>query len=424
MNLRPTDAGRPHVVVVGAGFAGLAVVKALKKAEVDVTLVDRTNYNVFQPLLFQVATAMLSPNDIAVPIRSLFRKQRNVRVLMGEVIDLDLSRRVVRVGDATELTYDTLVVATGARTSYYGEDAAWSPHARGLKTLPAAQAMRSKLLAAFERAEMQGGGDADADGLLTFVVVGGGPTGVASTGMISELARGTLARDFRSLDPGRARVILVEAGARLLSGFSQEQSDYAHRALEGAGVEVRLGSPVAEVRKGGVRVGADWIASQTVVWSAGTEGTPLLARLGVPLTKRRTVEVGPDLTVPGHADCFVIGDAAHSLDEREKPLPGLATVAKQQGRYVGQIIAARIKGKPVSTAFAYRDPGSVATITRRKGVAAIGPARLKGFLAWLLWGLIHLVTLSGGQARASVLANWAVGLATYRRNSRLIIEEG
>jgi NADH:ubiquinone reductase (H+-translocating) len=412
---------RPKVVVIGGGFAGIAVVRELRDSNADVTLVDRNNHHVFQPFLFQVATSILEPAEIATPIRSLLKDMPNLRVEMREAKRVDMSRRAIVMAEGDDLLYDVLVVATGAQTSYFGHDSQWSQHALGLKTLSDAIAARNRLLNAFERAELEADPRKQARD-ITVVVVGGGPTGVAITGTISEFVRRTLPADFRNIDIRRARIVLVEAGPRLLPAFSERHSSYATRALEGAGVEVRLGVPVTFVDAAGVTIGEERIEAATVLWCTGVQGVALARTLGASVKADGKVAVEKDFSIPGHPDCFVVGDAAHVIGRGGRPLPGLASVAQHQGRYVGKLIAARVAGRVLPDSPKPIVPSKLATIVRHVGVAEYGDRSITGFPAWLMWGLLHLRTLSGGHSKLSILANWLRLLVTYRRSARLVIE--
>ncbi|EPE96386.1 NAD(P)/FAD-dependent oxidoreductase [Rhizobium grahamii] len=413
---------RWRIVVVGAGFAGLAVVRALRDSNADITLVDRNNHHLFQPFLFQVATSILEPAEIATPIRSLLREMPNVRVEMREAKRIDLSRRAVVMNEGDDIAYDILVVATGAKTSYFGHEEEWAPHALGLKSLGDAVAARNRLLKAFERAELEPDPEKQARD-MTVVIVGGGPTGVAITGTISEFTRRTLASDFRNIDLGKARVVLIHSGSRLLPAFSEQHSAYAARALEDQGVEVKLGVPVTHLDAAGVVVGDEHIAAATVLWCTGVQGVALARTLGAHVKPDGKVAVLNDLSVPGHPECFVIGDAAHVIGPDGRPMPGLASVAQDQGRYVGRLIAARLAKTAHSKPYECFTPSKLATISRHVGVAEFRGRSIIGFPAWLLWGLLHLRTLSGGgHARLSILGNWVRLLTTYRRSGRLIVE--
>jgi NADH dehydrogenase len=414
-------ASRPKVVVIGAGFAGISVVRELRDSDAEVTLVDRNNHHLFQPFLFQVATSILEPAEIATPIRSLLNNVSNLRVEMREAKRVDTSRRVVVMGTGDDLPYDVLVIATGAQTSYFGHESEWPQYALGLKTLSDAVAARNRLLTAFERAAMESDPIKQARD-MTVVVVGGGPTGVAITGTISEFVQRTLPADFRNVDMRRARIVLIHSGPRLLPAFSEQHSSYATQALESARVEVRLGTPVTHVDAAGVMIGRERIEAATVLWCTGVQGAPLARTLGVNLQLNGTVPVEKDFSVPGHPDCFVVGDATYVVGPNGEPLPGLASVAQQQGRYVGKLIAARIAGTALPTPPKPFVPSKLATIIRHVGIAEHGNRSITGFLAWLMWGLLHLRTLSGGHSKLSIVANWLRLLVTYRRSARLIVE--
>ena len=413
---------RRKVVVIGAGFAGLAVVHELRGSDADVMLVDRNNHHLFQPFLFQVATSILEPAQIATPIRSLVKGMPNVQVEMREARRVDISRQVVVMSEGDDLAYDVLVLATGAQTSYFGHESQWAKHALGLKTLPDAIAARNRLLKAFEHAEMESDpGQRARD--MTVVVVGGGPTGVAITGTISEFVQRTLPADFRKIDTRRARIVLVEAGPRLLPAFSERHSSYAARTLERAGIEVRLGVPVAHVDAAGVAVGKERIEAATVLWCTGVEGVPLARTLAVNVKPNGTVAVDNNFSLPGHPECFVVGDAAYVIGPDGRAVPGLASVAQQQGRYVGKLIAARVAASAPPPPPESYVPSKLATITRHVGIAEYGNRSISGFPAWLMWGLLHLRTLSDGHSKVLIMANWLRLLTTYRRSARLIIEQ-
>ncbi|MDX3910704.1 MAG: NAD(P)/FAD-dependent oxidoreductase [Sphingobium sp.] len=413
--------GKPKIVIVGSGFGGLAAAKALHGSAADVTLIDRTNHHLFQPLLYQVATAALSPADIATANRVLLRGSPNVRVLMAEATGVDASAREVLLADGRRLAYDYLILATGAAYSFFGNDA-WRPHARVLKSLDDALAIRAALLDAFERAE-QSNDPAEVRKLLTFAIVGGGPTGVEMAGTIAELARTTLARDFTYIDPRQARVVLCEAGGRLLAAFDPALSAYADEALEALGVEVRLGKAVQEIDANGLTVGDDRIDAGAVLWCAGTQARPAARWLGVEAARNGAVKVRPDCSVPGHPEVFAIGDVASYDSGSGHPLPGLAPVAKQQGAYVGRLLAARIAGRAEPSAFRYRDYGTMAVIGRSRAVAVLAGLKLKGFLAWLAWSLVHLMLMVDFRSRLSVYINWSWAWFTYGRGARLLMGE-
>lgn len=408
---------RKTVVIVGAGFGGLAAARAFKGAEVDVVLIDRTNHHLFQPLLYQVATAALSPADIATASRTLLRGQKNVTVLMGEVTGVDAAAKVVRLKDGPDQAYDWLILATGAAYSFFGHPE-WSDDAEVLKSLDDALTIRRKLLAAFEKAELADAPE-EARRLMTFVVVGAGPTGVETAGTIAEMARMTLRHDFRRIDPTKARVILFEAGPRVLTAFPEDLSAYAKRALEELGVEVRTGTAVEAIADGVVRAGGETIAAAAVLWSAGVEARPAAKWLGAEAVRNGGVVVDATCAVPGVPDVFAIGDVA-SFRQDGKPLPGLAPVAKQQGQWVGKLVRARAEGRPDPPAFRYRDWGTMAVIGRSKAVALLGPWKLTGFIAWLAWSLVHLMLLIDFRSRVIVYVNWTWAWFTMGRGARLL----
>jgi NADH dehydrogenase/putative oxidoreductase len=413
----PKDELLPHVVVVGGGFAGLAATRGLAGAACRVTLVDRRNYHLFQPLLYQVATAGLSPADIATPIRSLFRLQRNVRVLLGEVVNVRPTTREVMIGQSS-LSYDYLVVATGAQHSYFGNDD-WAAYAPGLKTIEDATEIRRRLLTAFERAE-SAEDPAERAAWMTFVIVGGGPTGVELAGAIAELARHGLSKEFRVIDPAAATVVLVQSAPRLLPTFPPALSLDAARTLEELGVTVRLDAKVEKVDESGVVLAGDALAARTVLWAAGVEASPAAAWLGARPDKAGRIEVGSDLSVNASSTVFAIGDVAASLAWDGKPVPGLAPAAKQSGAYVARVIRRRIEGRPAPKAFRYHHAGSLATIGRQAAVADFHGLQLRGAVAWWLWGGAHILFLIGGRNRLAVLLDWIWAYLTYRRGSRLI----
>ena len=409
---------RPRIVIVGAGFGGLAAAKALGGADADVTLVDRRNYHLFQPLLYQVATAGLSPAQIATPIRAVVADAANVRVLMGRVGGVDTARRVVRL-EERELPYDYLVLATGARHSYFGRDE-WERFAPGLKKIDDATEIRRRILTAFEQAESE----ADPDRrrrLLNFVVIGGGPTGVEMAGAIAELARRALARDFRTIDPRQARIVLIEGGPRVLAAFPEKLSAWAARALAKLGVEVRQGKPVTACDADGVTVDGERIPAATIMWAAGVAASPAAKWVSSEADRAGRVKVLPDLSVPGHPEIFAIGDTALACDADGKPYPGLAPVAKQQGEYIAKQLRARLAGKTVPGAFRYRDRGTMATIGRGAAIAKFSDRfQLTGFVAWVLWGLVHVLFLVGFRNRFTVLADWMWSYVTFQSGARLI----
>ncbi len=417
----PTTYGnKPRIVIVGAGFAGLAVAQGLRRESVDITLVDRQNHHLFQPLLYQVATAGLSPADIAWPVRHLMRRQANARVLMGEVTSIDPERRVV-ILDAGPIAYDFLVLATGATHGYFGRDE-WAAHAPGLKTLDDATAIRRRILLAFERAEMASSPEECAR-LLTIAIIGGGPTGVELAGAVAELSRRALARDFRAIDPAQTRVLLVEAGPRLLANFPEPLSLYAANALSRIGVEVRLGQAVTHCNAEGVRLGTEFIRAGTLVWAAGVRASPAARWLGIEADRAGRVPVGPELRAPGQADIYVIGDTALAKNPDGAPLPGIAPVAKQQGAYVARALRASIAGRAAPSPFVYRDRGLLATIGRKAAVIAYKRLRLQGWIAWWIWGAAHVYFLVSLRNRIIVVTQWLWSYLVYERGARLIMGE-
>ncbi len=413
---------RPRVVVVGGGFAGLAAVKALKRAPVRILLIDRRNHHIFQPLLYQVATAMLPPSDIAVPIREVLRKQRNTTVVMAEATGVDPERRLV-LGSAPDrgeaaIPYDYLVLATGVAKSYFGHDE-FAPFAPGVKSLEDAEAIRNKLLSIYETAETEEDPSKHRD-LLSVVLVGAGPTGAELAGAIAQMARVTLRSDFRRVDPRLTRVILLDNGPRILAGFSEDLSRKAHDRLTSMGVEIRTGAHVEHVDDKGVVVGGQRIASRTVLWTAGVQPSPAGQWLRAEGDRAGRVAVQADLSVPGRPEVFVVGDTAH-LEANGKPLPGVAQVAMQQGRYVGKLIASRVAGRPAPPPFSYFDKGNMAVIDRNFAILESGRVRLSGFLAWAAWATIHLAYLPQGEHRREVILRWIWTYITGKQGSRLIL---
>jgi NADH dehydrogenase len=414
------DGKRVHVVVVGAGFGGLAVVQGLEKLDVDITLVDRQNHHLFQPLLYQVATAGLSPADIAAPIRAIVNRNPRIRVLLDEVTEVEAEARRVALASGASLDYDLLVLATGARHSYFGNDH-WSAHAPGVKTIDDATRVRRSILIAMERAETSRQRMISRrDDLLTFVVVGGGPTGVEMAGAVAELTRRTVAMDFRFITPTCVRILLIEAGGRLLPTFPESLSAAAKRSLETLGVVVRMGERVTDIDEGGVMVGDERIETTTVIWAAGVQASPACQWLAAPADRAGRVIVAPDLSAPGQRDIFVIGDTASVTDVAGRPVPGIAPAAKQQGEYVARVLAARLAGRPPPPPFRYRNHGMLATIGRQRAVIDFGWMRLHGFPAWLLWSTAHLYFLVGFRNRLVVGANWLWNYFTFDRGARLI----
>ncbi|HXI92335.1 MAG TPA: NAD(P)/FAD-dependent oxidoreductase [Blastocatellia bacterium] len=413
----------PHVVIVGGGFAGMAAARALRNAPVRVTLIDRSNHHLFQPLLYQVATATLAPGDIAAPIRHLLRKQRNVTVAMAEVTGVDVANRRVLVDylgqPDTPLEFDYLILATGASHSYFGHNE-FAPFAPGMKTLADAESVRAKVLKAFETAEIEEDPSKHQD-LLTFVLVGGGPTGVEMSGALAELRRFTLKSDFRRIDPQRARIILAEASPRILANFPEELSRKAQARLESVGVEVRTAKPVTAIDESSVVIGDERIPCRTVIWTAGVTPSPAGKWLNVPTDRAGRVRVEKDCSVPGHPEVFVVGDTA-SLDQDGKPLPGVAQVAMQQGRYVGKLIRNRETERAAPPPFRYFDKGNMAVIGRGFAILDSGPVKMSGLQAWLAWAFIHLLYLpaSGNRLRVWTQAMWSY--FTRQRSSQLIVE--
>jgi NADH dehydrogenase len=412
-------AARPRVVIIGGGFGGLSAAKALARVPVDVTLVDRRNHHVFQPLLYQVATAGLSPGDIASPIRWILRKQQNVRVWLAEAMAVDTAKKVVRL-DVGELPYDHLIIAAGASHAYFGHDE-WREHAPGLKALEDALEMRRRILLGFEEAERETD-RARQRRLLTFVVIGGGPTGVELAGALAEISRHALAHDFRAIDPESARVILIEGGPSVLSSYPEDLRDFARKALEQLGVSVWTGSVVTLVEAGRVHVGAEIIEAGTILWAAGVSAAGLGGTLGVPLDRAGRVLVNDDLTVPGHDDVSVVGDLAALRDRNGQWLPGVAQVAMQQAEHAAANIRGVIAGQP-RRPFVYKNLGNLATIGRNSAVADMPTFRMKGYLAWWFWLFVHVFNLIGFRNRLSVMTQWAFAYLTYQRSVRLITGE-
>lgn len=412
---------RPRIVIVGAGFGGLSAAHALGGADADVTVIDRRNYHLFQPLLYQVATAGLSPAQIASPIRAILRRAANVRVILGKVSGIDRQRRVVTLDDR-EVEYDHLILATGARHAYFGHDE-WESVAPGLKKIDDATGIRRRILTAFESAEAALTPEARRR-FLTFVVIGAGPTGVEMAGAIAELAHVALRHDFRTIDPREARIVLVEAGSRVLSAFPPALSAAAQTALERLHVNVRLGQPVSRCDENGVTIGDEHLPAATIVWAAGVAASPAAKWLGEEPDRVGRVVVGPDLALPGAPEIFVVGDTARAAGQDGAPLPGLAPVAKQQGAYVARVLRARIAGRPAPPPFRYRNWGTMATIGRRAAVADFGWLRLDGTLAWLMWGLIHISFLIGFRNRLVVMLDWMWSYVTFQSGARLITGPG
>jgi NADH dehydrogenase len=409
-----------RVVIVGGGFAGLNAAKVLGGAQdLDVTLIDRHNHHLFQPLLYQVAMAGLSPADIAAPIRSLLSKFPNIRVLLGDVQSLDLKRGVV-VSDIGEFPFDYLILACGATHSYFGHED-WEPYAPGLKTLEQATEIRRRVLTAFEQAERIDDPE-ERPKFLTFVIVGGGPTGVELAGAIGEMSRFTLAKDFRSINASSARVILIEAGPRILPSFSEEQAARATRDLERLGVQVRTSSAVTLIDADGVQIGSERLRAGTVLWAAGVKASSLGKLAGLETDPQGRVVVEPDLTVKNHPRVFVAGDQARFTHQTGKPLPGTAPVAMQQGRYIGHTIFNDVRGRPRSP-FRFIDKGQMATIGRSRAILEIGKLKLAGWIAWIVWLVVHIYYLTGFHNRLLVVLQWAWSYLTFGRGARLIVDK-
>jgi len=407
-----------RVVLVGCGFGGLFAAKALRHTPADVLVIDRNNYHLFQPLLYQVASAALAPADIAQPIRTILREQRNTRVMLGEVQAVDLATRTLQC-ERQRIPYDYLVLAPGAVDNYFGHEE-WRPLAPGMKVIEEATLIRSRLLRSFESAEIESD-PAQRRARLTFVIVGGGPTGVELAGAIKELAVDVIPRDFRVADTRRARVVLIEAGPRLLPALHPDSSVRALRQLRELGVEVRFGQPVTEVLPDGVALGAERLSSYNVIWAAGVRAAPLLATLGVALGPGGRVAVKPDCSVPGHPEVFVIGDAAHLVDAAGQAVPGVSQSALQMGRYVARLIDARVRGGAVpAPPFRYRDYGAMATVGKSRAVVEIGRLHFGGLPAWMAWMALHITVLIGFRNRLAVLASWIYSYVFFRRGSRLI----
>jgi NADH:ubiquinone reductase (H+-translocating) len=409
-----------RVVVVGGGFAGLQFVHSIKGAPVKITLIDRRNHHLFQPLLYQVATTVLATSDIAWPIRHLYRDRKEVTTLLDEVVAVDRAEKTVTLKSGATVPYDTLILATGARHAYFGRDE-WEDVAPGLKTLEDATTIRRRVLMAFERAELTDS-TAELDAQLTFVIIGAGPTGVEMAGMIAELAKNTLPPEFRKVDTTRTRVLLVEAGPRVLPAFTEDLSVYAKGALEKLGVEVQTGRPVTAITNEGVTIGDQFVPSRTVVWAAGVQASPAAKWLGIGADRAGRAVVGPDLSVEGDPDIFVLGDTALVMQADGKPVPGIAPAAKQQGDYVAKLVKARLSGRAVPGPFKYRHQGSLATIGKRAAVIDFGSFKLKGGLAWWIWGLAHIYFLIGTRSRFAVAWSWLWIHLSGQHSARLITQ--
>jgi NADH dehydrogenase len=417
---------RRKVVIIGGGFGGLSAARHLNSSLVDVTLIDRRNYHLFQPLLYQVATGSLSPGEIASPLRSVLSRQKNTRVWLGTVVDVDPDLKRVTFADGAMVPYDSLIIAAGSETSHFGHND-WQQWAPGLKSLEEATTIRHKILYAFEVAERLSD-PRERRAWLTFVIVGAGPTGVELSGAIAEIARQTLKNDFRSINPGEAQIILMDGGPRILTSFSEDLSVKAARSLANLGVQVRCGAMVKHINEEGLTIesekGADSIAAKTVVWAGGITGSPLgrilASRTNAETDKGGRVKVRPDLTIPNYPDIYVIGDLASAMDEKGKPLPGLAQVAMQGGAYVAKAILRKVKGQQELPPFQYFDKGALAVIGRAAAVADVFGAHLSGLIAWLVWVFIHLMYLVNFQSRLLVFIQWAIQDLTFSRGARLI----
>ncbi len=415
-----SSGARPHIVIIGGGFGGIYAARYLAKLPVDITVIDRENYHLFQPLLYQVATAALSAGDIASPIRSILRRFKNVRVVMGEVTDIDQNSKRVMLKEGGDYHYDFLIVAAGATGTYFGHDE-WAKYAPGLKSIEDALDIRRRILSAYETAERMAEGSQARDAFLTFVCIGGGPTGVEMAGAIREIASQTLKGDFRSIDPTHAKVILIQSGDRILPDYPKDLSDSALKQLKGMNIEVRLGKRVTDINEHGVQVGDDFIPAKTVVWGAGVQASPLAKTLGAELDKGGRVLVNADCSVPNHPDVFVIGDLAHYEHGVKGQLPGIAPVAIQQGVYLAKRIKQLLedpKAQPIP--FVYDDRGMLATIGRNSAVGIAKGVHVKGFIAWLMWLLIHIYFLIGFENRLLVIMTWAYSYLSYNRSARLI----
>ena len=410
----------PHVVIVGGGFGGLTAARAFRHAPVRVTLVDRSNHHLFQPLLYQVATAGLSSSEIASPIRFILHRQKNVQILLAEVSAIDLNARTItmREHESVEMSYDYLILATGVQTNYFGNDT-WAQYALGLKSLDDALEIRRRVLLAFEEAERESA-LTRRERLLTFVVIGGGPTGVEMAGALSELSRFALAHDFKAIDPKATRIVLIEMSDRILSTFSPNLSEKAVKQLGELGVHVRTGTRVTGIDAGGVHLDNELIPATIGVWGAGGRATPLAQGLGVPLDRGGRIIVEPDCSIPGHAEAFAIGDTAAFLHQGGQPLPGISPVALQQARYTARNIVRAVRGQARAAAFRYVDKGSMATIGRSRAIAEMGRLKLSGLLAWWAWLVVHLFFLIGFRNRLGVLCDWTYSYFTYQRGERLI----
>ncbi len=416
-----TKTNRPRIVIVGGGFGGLAAVSELKGVDAEITLIDRRNHHLFQPLLYQVATTSLGPSEIAWPIRQLVHKRGNVRTLLGKVVSVDSATKIVRLEGAAEVPFDWLILGTGAQHAYFGHDD-WEPFAPGLKTLEDATAMRRRLLMAFENAELESDPE-KRKALLTFAIIGAGPTGVELAGAIIELARITLRDDFRSINPEEARVVLIEAGPRVLANFKPEMSAYAEKALRELGVEVELNKAVTAVQADGVVYAGAELKSATIIWAAGVLASPAAKWLGVEADRAGRVKVNGDLSVPGHPNIFAIGDTMAAAMPDGKPVPGIGDAAKQGGRHAAKVIKARLAGDTTAMPFHYKHLGDIATIGRSRALIDFGWIRLTGWVGWWTWGLAHIYFLIGLKNRIFIALNWLWIYLTGYRSARLITQD-
>lgn len=410
-----------RIVVVGGGFAGLQLVLDLKGVAADITLIDRRNHHLFQPLLYQVATTVLATSEIAWPIRRLFRDRPEVKTVLGHVVGVDRATKTVQLKDGNVVPYDTLVLATGARHAYFGHDE-WEAFAPGLKTLEDATTIRRRVLTAFEKAELETD-PAKRQARLTFAIIGGGPTGVELAGIIAELAHQTLVKEFRQIDTRSARILLIEAGPRILPVFTPELSDYSRAALGRLGVEVSTGRPVTDITAEGVQIGDEFVPAKTVLWAAGVQASRAAEWLDAPADRAGRAIVEKDLSIPGAPELFVIGDTASVTNGDGKPVPGVAPAAKQQGAFVAKVIRARLTGKPAPSAFSYRHQGNLATIGRSAAVVDFGWIKLKGAIAWWVWGLAHIYFLIGTRSRFAVAWSWLWIFVSGQHSARLITQK-
>lgn len=405
------------VVIVGGGFGGLNVAKKLKKCPLDILLIDKTNHHLFQPLLYEVASAALSPGEIAIPIREILRKQDNATVMMGEIVQVDKKNHQLILGNGEKVTYDYLVLAVGARHSYFGKNE-WEQFAPGLKTIKDALTIREEILLSFEKAERLDN-QAETEKYLNFVIIGGGPTGVEMAGAISEIAQKTMFKNFRRIKPESSKIFLVEAAPRILQAFPEKLSKKSKEGLEKLGVTVIEGKKVTNITEEGVQVEETFYPCKNIIWAAGNQASPLLKTLDVPLDRQGRVIVEPDLSIPGSPEIFVIGDASTSMDKEGKPLPGVAPVAIQEGKYVASILKKQLP-KEQRPPFVYFDKGSLATIGKGKAIAWVGKLQLYGVLAWFMWCFVHIVYLIGFRNRLSVMLEWFIFYLTGQRGARLI----